>query len=81
MANSLAAWVSRGIADAKASALLDTMLDNRGTELPRAVVAHAQGTPADEGTTQIIDRYKDHVSATVRNKIRAIQERSEPEMS
>jgi hypothetical protein len=81
VANRLAGWVSRGIAGARASALLSTMLDSRGTELPRAVVAHAQGASGDEGMTQIIDRYKDHISATVRNAIRAIQARPEPETS
>ncbi|MEO5318140.1 hypothetical protein PV761_06075 [Arthrobacter sp. CC3] len=81
VANRLAGWVSRGIAGARASALLSTMLDNRGTELPRAVVAHAQEAQEDDGMVQIIERYKSHVSATVRNAIRAIQERSEREMS
>lgn len=77
VANSLAGWVSRGIANARATALLNTMLNNLGTELPRAVVAQAQGGPGDEGMMQIIDRYKDHVSAAVRNTIHAIQVRSE----
>ncbi|AUZ34416.1 hypothetical protein C3B78_08100 [Arthrobacter sp. PGP41] len=81
VANRLAGWVSRGIAGARASALLSTMLDSRGTELPQAVIAHVQGAPQDEGVTQIIDRYKDHISATVRRAISTIQERAEPEMS
>ncbi|MBG6179987.1 DUF4365 domain-containing protein [Arthrobacter sp. CAN_A1] len=80
VANRLAGWVSRGIAGTRASALLGTMLDSRGTELPRAVVAHVQGVPGDEGMNQIIDRYKDHVSAAVRNAIRTIQERTELKM-
>lgn len=74
VANCLAGWVSRGIAGTRSSALLNTMLENPGTELPQAVVAIAQGAPGDEGMMQIVDRYKDHISASVRNTVHAIQE-------
>ena len=78
VANGLAGWVSRGVAGDRPAALLNTMLDDPGTELPRAVVAKAHGAAGDEGMSQIIDRYKHHVSAAVRNAIRAIQERPAP---
>lgn len=73
VANCLAGWVSRGIARDESSAWLEAMLDNPGTELARAVVARAKGAPEDDGMMQIIDQYKNHLSASVRNMIGAIQ--------
>ncbi|MDQ0102974.1 hypothetical protein J2T10_002631 [Paenarthrobacter nicotinovorans] len=74
VANCLAGWISKGIARSRSSALLNAMLDNAGTELPRAVVGSAKGAPDDEGVLQIVERYSHHISASVRRSIQAIQE-------